>query len=100
MAKRPPEKIVEGITIDRKGTVAVAEGLQQALCAIALDLQDHLPHAVDVEHVLAALVMAVRDGKVSRNQSLPTMGASEITVLQRYINVLFEKYGGDIAEEN
>ena len=99
MGKRVAEEIVGGVTIDRKGTVVVAEGMQQVLCDLALQLQDQTPHAVDVEHVVAALVMAVRDGKLKRNSCLDEFRESEIDTLQRYIDVLFQRYGADIATE-
>ena len=100
MPKRPPEEIVNGVTIDRQGLVVVAEGMQQVLCSLALKLQDQTPHAVDVEHVLAAVVMAVRDGKLARNSSLDSFCKTELDILQRYIDVLFQRYGPNITEEN
>ena len=100
MGKYSTEQIVEGVTIDRQGTVVVAEGFQKTLCDIALDLQERTPHAVDVEHVLAALVMAVRDGKIPRNSSFSSGDGAQNEILSRYIEVLFTRYGGKINGEN
>ena len=99
MPKRGPEEIVNGVTIDRQGTVVVGEGMQQVLCELALTLQDQTPHAVDVEHVLAAVVMAVRDGQLARNSSLDSFCKPELDILQRYVDVLFQRYGANITEE-
>ena len=96
MVKRKPEEIVEGVTIDRQGTVVVAEGLQQTLCDIAIDLQECTPHAVDVEHVLAALVMAVRDGKLPRNSDINRTTGAQNEILARYVDVLFQRYDGNL----
>ncbi len=99
MPKRSPEEIVPGITIDRQGIVSVAEGLQQRLCNIALALQECTPHAVDVEHVLAAVVMAIRDGKLPRTSELTCDNSEQTETLLRYVNVLFERYAGEINRE-
>ena len=99
MGKRSPEQIVAGVTIDRQGLVSVEEGFQQTLCDIALALQECTPHAVDVEHVLAALVMSVRDGKLPRNIDLNSNGSEQTRILSRYVNVLFERYAGEINGE-
>ena len=100
MGKRLVEHIVEGVTIDRQGTVVVGKGFQQTLCDIALDLQEQTPHAVDVEHVLAALVMAVRDGKIPRNSGFSSVNEDQNKILSRYIEVLFERYAGKINGGN
>lgn len=99
MAKRSPEQIVVGVTIDRQGVVSVEEGFQQTLCDVALAIQECTPHAVDVEHVLAALVMAVRDGKLLRNSELKSSDGEQNSILSRYVNVLFERYAGEINGE-
>ncbi len=99
MAKHSAEQIVEGVTIDRQGMVVVGEGFQKTLCDLALDLQERTPHAVDVEHVLAALVMAVRDGKIPRNSSLSSSDGERNGILCRYIEVLFQRYAGKINGE-
>ena len=99
MAKRSPEQIVAGVTIDRQGMVSVEEGFQQELCDVALALQECTPHAVDVEHVLAAVVMAVRDGKLPRNSALKKADGEQNRILSRYVHVLFERYAGEINGE-
>ena len=90
----PAEKIVEGISLDRRGTVTVAPGHQQTLCDVSLALQDVCKYAVDVEHVVAALVMAVRDGRLERDSVVSPDDQVVISVLMGYMPLLFEQLKG------
>ena len=100
MKKHSAEQIVVGVTIDQLGTVVVSEGYQQTLCDTAIELQEGSPYAVDVEHLLAALVMAVRDGKIPRNDPLDRHNPEQLRILSRYIDILFQKYGGKVNPED
>jgi len=100
MKKPSPEPIVEGVTIDRLGTVIVSEGHQQTLRDTAIALQDAIPYPVDVEHVLAALVMASRDGKIPRTATIDSENQEHIRTLSRYIEILFQKHGGKVTGED
>ena len=100
MVKPPAEQIVEGVTIDRLGTVVVSEGYQQTLRDTAIALQEGVSYPVDVEHVLAALVMAARDGKIPRTDSLDSENQEHIRTLSRYIEILFQQYGGKVTGED
>jgi hypothetical protein len=96
MSKRFSEQIVAGVTIDRKGSVTVAAGHQQGLCDIALDLQEETPLAVDVEHVLAALVMAVRDGRLERGADVTNDPKAYRSVLLPYVELVFQRFSGNV----
>ena len=93
------EQIVEGVSIDRQGSVRVAEGMQQDLCELAISLQEITTHPVDVEHVLAAVVMAVRDGKLERASTLTNESQEINAVIARYVNILFARHGGKVTPE-
>jgi hypothetical protein len=90
------EKIVDGVSINRRGTVTVAPGHQQVLCDLALALQDACKYAVDVEHVVAALVMAVRDGRLERDAVVTADDEHVTRVLLVYVNVIFEQFKGAV----
>jgi len=100
MSKRSSEEIVAGVTIDRKGSVTVAAGYQQGLCDIALDLQEETPLAVDVEHVLAALVMAVRDGRLERGAHVTDDPKAYRSVLLPYVELVFQRFPGNVLEKD
>lgn len=96
MSKRVPEEVVAGVTIDRKGAVTVSAGYQQGLCDIALDLQEETTLPVDVEHVLAALVMAVRDGRLERGADVTHDPNSYRSVLLPYVELVFQRFSGNV----
>lgn len=100
MVKPSAEQIVEGVTIDRLGTVVVSQGYQQTLRDTAIALQEGVPYPVDVEHVLAALVMASRDGKIPPTDTIDSENQEHIRTLSRYIEILFQQYGGKVAGED
>ena len=85
------EEIVEGVSIDRRGTVAVTAGWQQTLCDIAIELQELTDYPVDVEHLLAALVMSVRDEKIVRGSKLTLGNREQNKILVRYVEILFQQ---------
>ncbi len=92
------EAIVEGITLDKSGTVHIESDLEQTLCDVAIELQsDDRP--VDVRHVVAALVMATRDGKIDRATRLGDLTDEQSRVLSRYVGVLFQQHGGSISDD-
>lgn len=95
-AKR--EEIIEGVAIDRRGVVDVDSKLEQPLCDLAIELQSG-GRAVDVEHVLAAIVMAVRDGKAPRGSTLNELAEHHGATLARYVEVLFAQHGGQVSDE-
>ena len=97
MRKEAIEEIVEGLTIDRKGSVTVASGYQQVLCDLSLEMQELSSHPVDVEHVVAAVVMAVRDGRISRGSVLQSENQHQNQILVRYVEILFRKHQGKVG---
>ncbi len=97
MAK-PNEDIIDGVSIDRSGVVHIDSKCEKPLCDLAIELQtDDVP--VDVEHVVAALVMAVRDGKLERGVSLEAFDAESIGTVGRYVALLFKQHGGKVCDD-
>lgn len=98
MAKSEP--IAVGVELDKRGTIHVAPENHDRLCALAIDLQDG-GLAVDVQHVLAALVMAVRDGRGERELTLAEWAEpARKQVLARYIQLIFSRHGGEITGDD
>ena len=97
MARRL-ETIVEGVTLSKQGVVQVAPELETPLCDLAIELQED-GHAVDVEHVLAALVMAVRDGRIEAGLSF-AQAAEQRETLARYVEIVFNRHGGQVSPDD
>jgi hypothetical protein len=91
--------IVKGITMTPSGEVTIEPALDEPLCDLAIDFQgpDDLP--VDVEHVVAALILASRAGQVPTDYELKPRDRSLKAILKPHIRTIFQRYGGQVCEE-
>ncbi|MEM9704070.1 MAG: hypothetical protein AAF907_16640, partial [Planctomycetota bacterium] len=62
--------IAEGISLSSAGEVSVDEGLTETLLDLAEALEERTGRPVDVEHVVAAVVLANRAGKIGSDRRL------------------------------
>lgn len=90
--------IVQGITMTLGGEVSIDPMLDDPLCDLAIAMQgpDDLP--VDVEHVVAALILASREGKVPADYVLKPRDRSLKAILRPYVRMIFQRYGGKVCE--
>ncbi len=91
--------IVKGITMTPMGEVSIDPALDERLCDLAIEMQgpDDLP--VDVEHVVAALILASREAKVPEDYELKPRDRSLKAILRPHIRTIFQRYGGRVCEE-
>ncbi len=91
--------IVTGIRMTPAGEVTVDPALDEPLCDLAIALQgpDDLP--VDVEHVVAALILASRQGRVPHDYQLRSRDKPLLAILKPHIRTIFQRYGGNVCEE-
>ena len=94
-----PRPVAEGVTISRGGEVSVDEGLTEILLDLAETLEDRTGRPVDVEHVVAAVVLANRAGKIGSDRRLRTGDDLLLMALAPQIEAVFERYGGLVAED-
>ncbi len=84
--------IAVGIRLNESGEVSVDGPAGRALFDLAIALEDATPHPLDVQHVLAAIVLAERDALVDASTRL----AAEDLALQRiicdYLPLVFTQY--------
>lgn len=101
MAKKRPDgiPIIKGITMTPEGEVTVDPALDEPLCDLAIAFQgpDDLP--VDVEHVVAALILASRKGEVPSDYELRPRDKPLRAILLPHIRTIFNRYGGQVCEE-
>ena len=90
--------VAEGVTISRDGEVSVDEGLTDILLDLAETLEERTGRPVDVEHVVAAVVLANRAGKIGSDRRLRTGDDLLLMALVPQIDAVFERYGGLVAE--
>ena len=91
--------IVKGIRMTPAGEVAIDPKLDGPLCDLAIALQgpDDLP--VDVEHVVAALILASRSGHVPPDYELRERDKTLQAILRPHVRTIFQRYGGQVCEE-
>lgn len=99
MPKADAIPIVKGITMTPEGEVTVDPKLDEPLCDLAIAFQgpDDLP--VDVEHVIAALILASRKGEVPPDYELRPRDKALRAILLPHVRTIFNRFGGQVCEE-
>lgn len=95
-----PEEILPGISIDESGQVTVDKRMGELLFSLALELEDAVVAPVDIEHVLAAIVLASREGEIDAETTLSKESPELLQVLRRRLKNVFESYGGQLGQED
>jgi hypothetical protein len=95
-----PIQIVRGITMTPEGEVTIEEELQETLLDLSEGLESRTSFPVDVEHVVAALVFASRLGHVTPLRTLRADDAELLTLLEPHLRVVFDRYGGEICDDD
>lgn len=81
------------------GEVTIEPALDEALCDMAIDLQDDGDNPVDVEHVVAALILASRAGHIPSDYRLRPKDKPLRALLRPHVRTIFQMYGGKVCEE-
>ena len=90
--------IVEGIVMTSAGEVTIEPELDEALCDLAIALQEG-DEPVDVEHVVAALILASRAGHVPSDYRLRKKDKPLRALLRPHVRLIFQRYDGQVCEE-
>ncbi len=87
------DEILPGLAIDARGQASVDKSMGNLLIDLAIHLEDAVPSPVDVEHVLAAMVLAVRAGEINAGTPLRTDNPELVGALRGKLAVVFDHYG-------
>ena len=98
-AESGPVAVAEGVLISPDGEVSVDEGLTEILLDLAEALEARTGRPVDVEHVVAAVVLANRAGNIGSEKRLRTGDDLLLMALAPHVETVFAKYGGRVAED-
>jgi len=93
------QTIVPGISLDDSGQAIIDRQMGQRLITLAIALEDHTPHPVDVQHVVAAIIYAARDGRLALGEPLPEQNPELLRLLAAHVNRLFAEHGGNVSGE-
>ena len=93
------QPIVPGLSVSKTGQATVDSSLRNVLFDLAIKLEEITAHPVDVQHVVAALVLAARNGQL--DSSLPlTSGDETATTLAVHVTTVFARYGSNLGADD
>lgn len=93
------QPIVPGISLDAAGQATVDPALADLLFDLAIQLEEPTNQPVDVEHVLAAIILAARQGELDANRPL-TADAELVAVLVEHVKTIFTVYDGKVGRDD
>ena len=92
--------IVPGITISPSGQATIDPSLHEILFDLALDLEGPTDLPVDIQHVVAAIVLAARQNELDANTPLAADDQTLIDVLTPHVKSVFKHYGGNVGSDD
>ena len=93
-------QIVPGISVNSSGQATVDPTLTDVLFDLAIKLEEPTNLPVDVEHVLAAIVLAARKGELDPTTSLSSDDPALAEVLAGHVKTVFADYGGKLGTDD
>ena len=94
------QQVVPGISISPSGQATVDPSLADVLFDLAIKLEEPTQLPVDVEHILAAIVMAARQGELDPNTRLSSEDPALAAVLINHVKTVFAAYDGKIGMDD
>ncbi len=96
----PSQQIVPGISLSPSGQATVDPALTSVLIDIAIKIDDTSRFPVDVEHVLAAIVLAAQNGDLDPATVLSSDDEPLVSVLAQHVETVFKKFGGKVGADD
>lgn len=96
----PHQEIVPGIAISLCGQATVAPSMADVLFDLALELEELTTLPADVEHVLAAIVLAARNGDLDPKQTLSARDPELAKLLAVHVTKVFDEFDGKVGRED
>ena len=93
-------QIVPGISVTSSGQATVDPSLTDMLFDLAIKLEEPTNLPVDVEHVLAAIVLAARKGELDPNTPLSSEDPALVAVLVGHVKTVFADYHGKVGRDD
>jgi hypothetical protein len=94
------QHIVPGISVSSSGQATVDPSLADVLFDLAIKLEEPTNLPVDVEHVLAAIVLAARKGELDPNTPLSSDDMALAEVLVSHVKTVFTDYDGKVGMQD
>lgn len=100
MNNNSDHRIVPGISVTRSGQATVDSSVSDVLFDLAIQLEEPTRLPVDVEHVLAAIVLAARCGELDSSTPLSAKDPTLVEILAGHVKTVFEKYDGTVGTDD
>ena len=94
------QQIVPGITVTSSGQATVDPSLADVLFDLAIKLEEPTNLPVDVQHVLAAIVLAARKGEIDPNTPLSSDDPALAEILVSHVKTVFADYDGKVGTDD
>ena len=89
-----------GIAVTSSGQATVDPALADVLFDLAIKLEGPTNLPVDVEHVLAAIVLAARKGELASDTPLTSNDPALVEGLVSHVKAVFEQFGGNVGMDD
>ena len=93
-------QIVPGIVVTSSGQATVAPSLADVLFDLAIKLEEPTSLPVDVEHVLAAIVLAARSGELNPNSPPSSDDPALVELLASHVKTVFSEFDGKVGMDD
>lgn len=93
-------QVVPGISLSASGQATVDPSMGETLFDLAIELEEPTNLPVDIQHVLAAIVMAARNGEIDVTQKVVSDDRALIALLAGYVKSIFADYGGEVGSDD
>ena len=94
------QQVVPGISLSDSGQATVDPSLADVLFDLAIKLEGLTNHPVDVQHVLAAIILAVRSGELDPSTQLSFEDQALFAVLTPHVKTVFADFDGKLGMED
>jgi hypothetical protein len=92
--------VVPGIELNQSGQASVDASMGRQLISLALELEAYTSRPVDVQHVLAAIILAASNGDLIAGQPLPDPDPTWMRILATHVESIFQQTGGRVSEDD
>ena len=92
-------EVLPGVSISSIGEATISKEMGDVLFDLALELEEPAGFTVDVEHVLAAIVLAVRCGDLDEGRSIGGASPPLVKKLLPHVKTVFRDFGGVVGGE-
>jgi len=94
------KQVAPGIRLSKKGEATIDPEVAKVLFDLAIKLEDPSDLPVDVEHVLAAVVMLSREGRWDPQESIDAENQTLVELLLPKVKLIFSQFGGRVGEDD